>query len=248
MHTQVVEYLLGMKASVDAIVLGVFFQPKHGDLRDVHNGTYFGPTPLSFAASIGDERLMHILTNHTRHFIVGGLEAGWKPKVQSITLALSREGSLYRRGSQASQGASFRFRRPVSASKHHPSEAGEEERGDDPAWFATLDWMAVEWAKICADTDEEDWNPDYPAVQRVGSEADGFFPQAPAPGSAKNREKVMDDYRRSEWLAKVTGPCQRAYIHSCMHTYVHTHVDRSRRTCSWPLSTPAGTMGTRHYT
>jgi hypothetical protein len=38
-----------------------------------------------------------------------------------------------------------------------------------------LNLLAVEWGKICHDTDEEDWNPFFPSDCRLGNSEDGYF-------------------------------------------------------------------------
>jgi hypothetical protein len=76
-----VDYLLSYDVTIDNKARGIFFQPKHGDLRDVHVGTYYGSTPLCFAASIGDAELMDTLTVYCRKLVLQGLESGWRPPV-----------------------------------------------------------------------------------------------------------------------------------------------------------------------
>ena len=51
-------------------------------------GTYYGSTPLCFAASIGDAELMDMLTAYCRKLVLQGLESGWRPPVAGLFLFL----------------------------------------------------------------------------------------------------------------------------------------------------------------
>jgi hypothetical protein len=63
----------------EASARGIFFQPRYKDARDAHVGTYYGTTPLSFAASIGDAKLMDKLTVYCKNLVLKGLDSGWRP-------------------------------------------------------------------------------------------------------------------------------------------------------------------------
>jgi hypothetical protein len=41
--------------------------------------------------------------------------------------------------------------------------------------FRFMDGLAMERMNICRDTDEEDWNEEYPSSRHIGSESNGYF-------------------------------------------------------------------------
>lgn len=74
-----VEWILEKGATVHAKAQGVFFQPQHDDLRDEFRGTYYGSTPLGFAASVGEPKILDLLRKFAFDQIWEGLINGWTP-------------------------------------------------------------------------------------------------------------------------------------------------------------------------
>ena len=282
---ELLDYLLEHEISLHSRATGIFFQPKHGDARDVHVGTYFGDTPLCFAASIGDAALMDKLTVYCHSLILRGLEQGWRPPragADRFNRIKERSESLTHNGTSekpptTKRDLSQKEKRPTTEGKETRNgtsekspttknnkgrdnsaklplahEAGEDEdssseaeeasssekrkkggerkkegggggkkgktsvsgkgfgeggggkglsplgeRGpeadrdrdrDSMSLHSFLDFLAVEWRRLCRDTDAEDWNLKYNQVRRMGLEEDGYFFHSDFPSKEASEE------------------------------------------------------------
>jgi len=113
--------------------------------------------------------------------------------------------------------------------------------GDDEApghtrkiLFSFLDRLAEEWMKICMDTDEEDWNKQFPDVRRVGSKEDGFFMPK------ETYEKFIGVKILHEDLLLAFVNARGAYGNSALHMAVtHCNVPAIR----WLLDHKGGDQG-----
>jgi hypothetical protein len=164
------------------------------DFTCVSPGTYYGDTPLCFAASLSDPDTLHTLCREAKKNIIKGITAGWRPDARRT---IASAGSI-RRWHHRPQ---IRFANTWDSS-HDPSFLGQfwYPSGDEyssraaaaapapetptaagaPATASAeynefLDQLAVQWYLICKETNEEDWNRDFVDHQRVGDEKDAYF-------------------------------------------------------------------------